>query len=168
MTLPRTMNHVGLTVTDIYAAVQWYQDVFDCTVVMAPIEAQEDGSHFSDIVADIFGAGFESFRIAHLSTANGVGIELFQFGQPKTIRREDNFEYWKTGIFHICLTDPDIETLARRIDETGGKQRSKVWHLWPDKPYKVCYCEDPWSNIVELSSHSYEQTWANFNPPHGS
>ena len=97
-----------------------------------------------------------------------MGIELFQFGQPETIRREDNFEYWKTGIFHFCLTDPDIETLARRIDETGGKQRSKVWQLWPDKPYKVCYCEDPWGNIVELSSHSYEQTWANFIPPHGS
>ena len=77
-----------------------------------------------------------------------------------------NFEYWKTGIFHICLTDPEIETLAKRIDESGGKQRSKVWKLWPDKPYKVCYCEDPWGNIIELSSHNYEQTWSNYDRPH--
>ncbi len=35
MTMPRAMNHFGLTVTDIDAAVQWYQDVFDCTLVMA-------------------------------------------------------------------------------------------------------------------------------------
>ena len=168
MSTPRAFNHVGLTVTDINAAVEWYRDVLGCTVVMAPMEAQEDGSHFADIVADIFGAGWERFYIAHLSAANGVGIELFQFDQPKTTRRDNNFEYWKTGIFHICLTDPDIEGLAKRIDDSGGKQRSKVWQLWPDKACKVCYCEDPWGNIVELSSHSYEQTWANFNPPHGS
>ena len=47
------MNHVGITVTDIYEAVEWYQDVFDCTVVMAPIESKEDGSHFSGIVSHI-------------------------------------------------------------------------------------------------------------------
>lgn len=166
MTQPRAMNHAGITVTDIDEAVKWYQDVFGCTVVMAPLEAQEDGSHFSDIIADIFGAGFESMRIAHLATANGVGIELFQFSNPKTTRREENFEYWRTGIFHICITDPDVEGLAKRIEETGGKLRSKIWSLWIDKPYRVCYCEDPWGNIVELNSHSYEQIWANFSPPH--
>ena len=76
----------------------------------------------------------DGLRRVHLATGDGVGIELFQFANPKSERREDNFEYWKTGIFHICLTDPEIETLAKRIDESGGKQRSKVWKLWPDNP----------------------------------
>ena len=79
---------------------------------------------------------------------------------------ENNFEFWKTGIFHICVTDPEIELLAERIGKTGGRQRSKVWKLWPDKPYRVCYCEDPWGNVVEISSHSYEQTWANYYNAH--
>ena len=62
--------------------------------------------------------------------------------------------------------EPNIEKLAQQIEKTGGKKRSKVWQLWPEKPYKVCYCEDPWGNIIELSSHSYEQTWSNFEIPH--
>ena len=105
-------------------------------------------------------------KLAHLATGDGVGIEIFEFSNPKSVLPEDNFEFWKAGIFHICLTDPEIEKLAKRIDESGGKQRSKVWKLWPDKPYKVCYCQDPWGNIVELSSHSYVQTWSNYDQPH--
>ena len=166
MVYPHTMNHVGITVSDIDAGVKWYQELFGCTILMEPVATEEDGSYFAEIVADIFGAGFEKMMLAHLITGDGVGIELFQFCKPKSERPEDNFEYWKTGIFHICMTDPDIEDMAKRIDQSGGKQRSKVWLLWPDKPYKVCYCEDPWGNIIEISSHSYVQTWSNFLQPH--
>ena len=47
------------------------------------------------------------------------------------------FEYWKSGFTHICITDPDIEGLCKKISETGGKQRSKVWEIVPDKGYKI-------------------------------
>ena len=103
-------------------------------------------------------------KIAHLATADGVGIELFQF--VANAPQEEHFAYWKTGIYHICILDPDIEGLAKRIDESGGKQRSKVWKLWQDKPYKVCYCEDPWGTIIEVSSHPYVMAWSNFIPRH--
>jgi catechol 2,3-dioxygenase-like lactoylglutathione lyase family enzyme len=166
MVYRRNMNHVGISVTDIDAAVKWYHEVFGCDIVMAPIAAKDDGSYFGEILEDIFGKGFDEVKLAHLTTGDGIGIELFEFAKPKPERRDDNFEYWKSGVFHICLTDPDIEGLTKKIALTGGKQRSKVWKLWPDKPYKVCYCEDPWGNIVELSSHSYEQTWANYDVPH--
>lgn len=166
MVCPHTMNHVGITVTDIDAAVKWYQELFGCSVVMAPTTTEDDGGYFAEIIADIFGPGFEEMKLAHLATADGIGIELFQFSNPKSVPAEDNFEYWKSGIFHICLTDPEIEALAEKINSGGGKQRSKVWKLWPGKPYKVCYCQDPWGNIIEISSHSYEQTWSNYDVPH--
>ncbi|MDE0387200.1 MAG: hypothetical protein OXI75_00730 [Rhodospirillales bacterium] len=104
-------------------------------------------------------------KIAHLATADGVGIELFQFVANE--RQDNNFAYWKDGIYHICILDPDIEGLVKRIDESGGKQRSQIWQLWPDKPYKICYCEDPWGTIVEVSSHPYVMAWSNFIPRHG-
>ena len=44
---------------------------------MAPIAAEEDGGYFAEIVADIFGPGFERMKLAHLATGDGVGIELF-------------------------------------------------------------------------------------------
>lgn len=48
----------------------------------------------------------------------------------------------------------------QRIVVTGGKQRSKIWQLFADKPYKIVYCEDPFGNIVEIYSHSVEHVGA--------
>jgi catechol-2,3-dioxygenase len=28
------------------------------------------------------------------------------------------------------------------------------------KPYKAVYCEDPFGNIIEIYTHSYEQIWS--------
>ena len=61
----------------------------------------------------LFGAGWGSFRIAHLSTGDRIGVELFQFTNQQN--PENNFEYWKTGIFHFCVQDPNVEELAERI-----------------------------------------------------
>ena len=36
---------------------------------------------------------------------------------------ENNFEYWRTGIFHFCVQDPDVEGLAQNIVDAGGKRR---------------------------------------------
>ena len=55
MVYPRNMNHVGISVTDIDAAVKWYQNLFGCTVLIAPIAAADDGGYFAEIIADIFG-----------------------------------------------------------------------------------------------------------------
>jgi catechol 2,3-dioxygenase-like lactoylglutathione lyase family enzyme len=94
-----------------------------------------------------------------LATADGIGIELFQFANGE--RRQKNFEYWKTGIFHLCVQDPDLEGLAKRIVENGGRQRMPVRYYYPgEKPYRMVYCEDPFGNIVEIYSHSYELTYS--------
>ena len=61
----------------------------------------------------------------------------------------------------ICFVDPDIEATAKKIEATGGKVRSKIWKLFPDKPYKIVYCEDPFGNTFELYTHSTEQIWSN-------
>jgi len=49
----------------------------------------------------------------------------------------DNFEYWKSGFFHICIIDANIEELCKKISETGGKQRSRIWEIVRDKGYKM-------------------------------
>jgi hypothetical protein len=63
-------------------------------------------------------------EISHRAPFNRdrIGVELFEFkGQENP---EDNFEYWKTGVFHFCLQDPNVEELAERIVAAGGKS---VW-----------------------------------------
>jgi catechol 2,3-dioxygenase-like lactoylglutathione lyase family enzyme len=43
----------------------------------------------------------------------------------------------------------------------GGKQRMPVREYYPgEKPYRMVYCEDPFGNLIEIYSHSYELTYA--------
>jgi catechol 2,3-dioxygenase-like lactoylglutathione lyase family enzyme len=158
---PRAFSHVGITVPDIDKAIEWYGEVLGFTLLAGPMMVLGGEGATGEASGDIFGAAMGSFRLAHMAGANGMGLEVFEFVDPEVEVPEDNFEYWKIGIFHFCVVDSDIEGLAGRIAGAGGKQRSKVWSLAPGKPYKVCYCEDPWGNIVEINSHSYEQTWSN-------
>jgi len=118
------------------------------------------------VVKDIFGKEFGGLKLAHLSTADGVGIELFQFIKPKTYVPDNTFDYARTGIFHICIIAADIETTAAQIEANGGKLMSKIWRLFSNKDYKVCYCWDPWGTVIELNSHPYLQTWSNREEPH--
>jgi len=93
MVQPMRMNHIGISVPDIDAAVRWYVDVLGCYLLVPPVDAKNDGSHFGNVVKDTFGARFEAVKMAHLSTADGVGIELFQFIVPETEGPADTFEY---------------------------------------------------------------------------
>jgi lactoylglutathione lyase family protein len=160
MTYPRCFSHIGISVTDLDRAVEFYSKALGLYIIMAPTTIRHDDSAIGQMCDDVFGEGWGSFRIAHLSTGEGIGIELFEFRNAE--RRADNFEYWKTGIFHFCVKDPDVEGLVKRIEEYGGRQRMKqVRYYYPgQKPYRMVYCEDPFGNIIEIYSHSYELTYS--------
>jgi lactoylglutathione lyase family protein len=128
---PRTFSHIGLSVPDLDAAVKFYSDVLGFYVVMEPSEAVEDDSAIGVMCTDVFGPGWGSLRIAHLSTADGIGIEIFEF--PGNYAPEDKLEHRRHGTFHFAVQDPDIEGLAQRIVESGGRQRMPVREYFPGK-----------------------------------
>lgn len=161
MTYPRALTHVGITVSNIDAAVNWYEETLGCERIIGPMEVKHNGSHIGEVCKDIFGEKFEGCKICHIRTGNGVGIELFEFSTPETDEREVKDDYWKTGYFHICLVDPEIEAFAKRIADAGGKQRSKVWSIFEGEPFKAVYCEDPWGNLIEIYSHDTVLIYAN-------
>lgn len=159
MTYPRTFSHIGLSVPSVTEAVKFYEDVMGWYTIMTPSDVVEDDSPIGVMCTDVFGPGWGKFRIAHMSTGDGIGIELFEF--PNNETPEDNFEFWKTGIFHYCVQDPDIEGLVEKIVAHGGKQRMPIREYYPgEKPYRMVYCEDPFGNLVEIYSHSYEHTYS--------
>ena len=156
---PKTINHIAVSVTNLDKAVKWYQEVFGFNVINGPVEIVADDSALGMVVKDIHGPNFKKMRVVWLSSGNQVGIEIFEYLDPKAERRiNDNYEYWKSGFFHICVTDPNIEELCRKISETGGKQRSKIWDIAPSKGHKIAFCEDPFGNVIEIYTHGYEQT----------
>ncbi len=152
-------NHVGVSVTDIEKGVEFYRNVFGFRLIMGPADIRADETQIGKLCIDIFGEKMEHFRIAHMTTADGIGIELFEFKIPKAVRREENFEYWKTGIFHMAFTSSDLEESAKMIEKHGGKVRSKIWEAFPDR--RLLYCEDPFGNIFELYDCTYSEMYAN-------
>ena len=159
MVYPRAFSHIGLSVPDVDRAVDFYTKVLGCYLIMKPTEIVKDDSAIGQMCTDVFGPSWTSFRIAHLATVDKIGIELFEF--PNNEAPENNLEYWKTGIFHFCIQDPDIEGMVQKIVENGGKQRMPIREYFPgEKPFKMVYCEDPFGSIIEVYSHSYEMTYS--------
>ncbi|AZZ95109.1 lactoylglutathione lyase family protein [Hahella sp. KA22] len=153
---PRAFSHIGISVPDIAKALDFYQKALGWYVIMDVTEVKEEkDTAIGAMCIDVFGEGWGSFKIAHLSTSDSIGVELFEFPQNKTTRHE--FNPYQTGVFHFCVQDPDVEGLAQRIVELGGKQRMPIREYFPgEKPYRMVYMEDPFGNIVEIYSHSYE------------
>jgi len=156
MTYPRSFSHIGITVPDLEEAVKFYQETLGWYLIMNPTEVKEEtDSAIGQMCIDVFGSGWGSFRIAHLSTSDKIGIELFEFKNNEKPQAE--FTPYQTGVFHFCVQDPDVEGLAKKIVENGGKQRMPVREYYPgEKPYRMVYMEDPFGNILEIYSHSYE------------
>lgn len=152
-------SHVGATVPDLEAAIDWYTEALGAYLLVGPLEVLEDGSPLGNAAAAIYGAGFRRFRFAHLAFADAVGLELFTFDVPALEVREENFEFWKTGINHFSITAPDVRAVADRIAAAGGRMRAEPVVLDAEKGYAIVYCQDPWGTVVEVCSHPYAQMW---------
>jgi lactoylglutathione lyase family protein len=159
-TYPRAFSHIGINVPNLEKAIDFYTSVMGWYLLMGPVSVKEENeTAIGKMCIDVFGTGWEIFRIAHLSTSDKIGIELFEF--PTKPSKPPVFEPFNSGLFHFCVQDPDIEGLARKIVEAGGKQRMPIREYYPgDKPFKMVYMEDPFGIIIEIYSHSYELTYS--------
>ncbi|CAF3650622.1 unnamed protein product [Rotaria sp. Silwood1] len=162
-TYARPMNHIGISVTDINAALTWYREVLGFTVLVAPVDIIVDNStDMGILLSQMFPPEMKRVKMAHMTAGNGVGFELFQFIDPPTQRpNTSSFEYSRAGLFHICVTDPEPENLVRRIVATGGKQLSPVLTVFSGEIYQAVYCLDPFGNLVEIMATSYERQMSN-------
>lgn len=86
------MNHVGLTVEDLDSAVAWYTEVVGFRLIYGPLTISANDETTARKFRDFFGERWQEMRQAHLSTANGTGLELFEFQSPITESRSNKFE----------------------------------------------------------------------------
>jgi catechol-2,3-dioxygenase len=165
---PRPMNHIGISVTDIDVAMNWYHRILGFTVISAPVDiAINNATSIGRLLGQMYGPEMKRVKMGHMTASNGIGLEFFQFVDPPTRRQNisnqsgQKFDYTQAGFFHICITDPNPEELVKRIVETGGQQISPVLNIFPDETYQAVYCLDPFGNLVEVMSASYERTLSN-------
>ncbi|SNZ15783.1 Catechol 2,3-dioxygenase [Terribacillus aidingensis] len=153
------ITHIGLTVSDLNAAVNFYKEVLGFRIIAGPFDMKPEAG---DMTQDLQGEQVKHIRNVHMSAANQVGIELFEFIEPKTNGKTERHP-WDPGMFHLCVVaeDGDVHRLAKKIEKTGGKVISQFWPLNEDSNYYLVYCQDPFGNIIEVYSHSTEQIFAN-------
>ncbi len=155
------MNHVGLMVGDMDKAVEFYTKVLGLKIVMGNTKViEERESAIGRMCIAVFGEGFKGFNIAHLVTTDGIGVELFEM---KERAERHDLDFSRLGIFHFCLQTDDFETVMQKTEEFGGKVRMDIMRYHPEddnKPAKMVYLEDPFGNLFELYSHTYEETYA--------
>ena len=158
-TYPKTFSHIGISVPNLDEAVKFYVEVMGWYTIMKPTVVKEESeTAIGQMCIDVFGKGWGTFRIAHISTGDKIGIEMFEFQNNE---KPEEFEYWKTGTFHFCVQDPNIEELVEKIVAKGGKQRMPIREYYPnEKPYKMVYVEDPFGLVFEIYTHSYELTYS--------
>ena len=128
---PHVMNHVGINVPDLDAAVAWYVSVLGFEVVHPVAEVTAGVGTAGVRFAQMNGPRFRHGRVAYLTTANGIGFEMFEFIEPRTLPFRDDWEYWRPGLWHVCLTAPDVAALAATIAANGGRHRTEVLEASP-------------------------------------
>ncbi|HAS6029244.1 VOC family protein [Vibrio vulnificus] len=155
------MNHVGIMVGDMDKAVAFYTHALGLKIVMNNTKVVEEReSAIGRMCIAVFGEGFKGFNIAHLVTTDGIGVELFEM---KERQERHVVDFSRLGIFHFCLQTDDFEGVIKRTEELGGKVRMDIMRYHPEddsKPAKMVYLEDPFGNLFELYSHTYEETYA--------
>lgn len=156
------VNHVGLTVPDLFGAIDWYSKVFGFRLIMGPRELSGRGHSEA---SSALGPSFVTAWQAHLLTANGVGLELFEFKEPPVLEREEDLAFWRRGIWHLCFTVDNVAELADEIVAAGGRRRNNPVQFVPGRPWTLVYCEDPWGTVIELMSHSYAEAFSNWPQP---
>jgi len=155
------MNHIGIMVGDMDKAVEFYTNALGLKVVMGNTKVVEEReTAIGRMCIAVFGDGFKGFNISHLVTTDGIGVELFEMKE-----RQDRHEvdFCRIGIFHFCLQTDDFHGVIERTEKFGGKVRMDIMRYHPEddnKPSKMVYLEDPFGNLFELYSHTYEETYA--------
>jgi len=155
------INHIAISVPDLEKGIDWYQEVMGFIVIRGPAELTSNDIRVGKVLQSIFGPQFKRVRIVWMSSAKNIGIELFQFVEPKQLTLEKQVEYWHGGVIHIAVTERNIEALLAKVTKNGGRQISNICELDPKKHHKLVFCTDPFGNMIEIYSHSFEQFHAN-------
>jgi catechol 2,3-dioxygenase-like lactoylglutathione lyase family enzyme len=151
------INHVGISVTDLKKAKEFYTKTFGFEVISEDKIDVVDSSANASIFKDIFKDHLKEVKAAWLESGNGVGLEIFEFVNPKAEQSIDPFDNWKKHFSHICITDNNIDELCRRIEDNGGSKHSDIHFPHKGKEYRLIYCIDPFNNFIEIFTHDFEQ-----------
>lgn len=155
------INHIAITVDSLDKAAEWYSKHFGFRRI-APnltIDRAKDGDE--GVVFRVYGDSLQKARIAFLTSGNGIGFEIFEFVDPPTVDAEEvkrdwslQQQYQKGGVFHVAVTAPDPDAVAKRACEDGAMMVGEA--ISPREGERTVYVRDPWGLVVEIVSINFE------------
>ncbi|QIB74400.1 VOC family protein [Halogeometricum borinquense] len=130
-------HHVGITVSDLENAVEFYQETLDLTLLD---RFTVSGENFSTAV----GVEGATGQFAHLE-ADGVRVELIEYEPEGESRGEARIN--RPGTAHLGLTVEDIdsfyESLPNSVESVSRPQTT-------DTGSRILFVRDPEGNLIEL------------------
>ena len=140
----RSMHHVGITVTDLAAAVAFFEDLG----MVLEGKAHMEGA-FVDNVIGLDGSRSE---IAMLHTPDGqYRIEFSQFETPQSIDGSSGAPINALGIRHMAFVVDDLDDTLARLKPHGAEVVRNVETY--ENLLRTCYVRGPEGILVELCEY---------------
>ena len=141
MTLKR-MDHVGIVVDDLAAAIAFFIELGMELEVQMPVEGRW--------VDQVVGLDDVQVEIAMVRTADGHGrIELTKFHRPPAVGAQPNAPANTLGIRRIMFAVDDIDDVIDQLRGHGAELIGEVAQY--ENSYRLCYVRGPEGIIVALA-----------------
>jgi len=156
------VDHVGLTVPDLEAAIRFYEDIIGAVYLykIGPFDARElpkasDGRDWTEAHINVEDA---RLTIAMLQVGSNVMLELFQYDRPAD-RRMAPPRNCDIGGHHIAFKVQDLDQAATYLRAQGVRVLDGPVALTdgPCAGLKINYFLDPWGNQLELVEYTKQQ-----------
>jgi catechol 2,3-dioxygenase-like lactoylglutathione lyase family enzyme len=136
-------HHVGVRVSDLAAAIQFYQGALGAQVLVDPYVVT------GEVADKITGHPGARMRMCQLGFEGETGgfIELFHF-EPEELAPDAPISYTHQRVLHFGLEVDDVPATLARVEELGG---SRVFDPRQMEEVTFCYCRDPDDNVIELA-----------------
>lgn len=136
------MDHVGVVVDDLAAAVEFFGQLGLELHGEAPVEGR-----WVDRVVGLAGVQAE---IAMMQTPDGYGrLELTKFHTPLHQGEHRDAQANTPGIRHVAFAVDDIDAVLARLRDRGAELVGEL-ERYEDR-YRLCYVRGPEGIIIELA-----------------
>ena len=141
MTIQR-MDHVGIVVDDLAAAVEFFVDL--------GLEPQGDASVQGGWVDRVVGLDGVRSAIVMLQTPDGHGrLELAKFLAPPGPAADRHAPANTPGLRHVTFAVVDLNAVVARLRARGAELVGTVERY--EDSYRLCYIRGPEGIIIELA-----------------
>lgn len=135
------IRHVGIVVQDLEAAISFWVQTLGFEVIVDSVEK----TRFIDTM---MGLNQTELRTVKLGMLKHCMVELLHFSSHRDVLKW-NGSPWSTGITHVAFNVQDIDSLAKKICDAGGRLLGPI-QLSADKKVRVAYAQTPDGVLLEL------------------